>query len=80
MKKFTYYILLSMTVLLLFGCKKENTYDGGGVIKDYEEDGSTGTPSPTEEVEQEVTLIPEDTNHECQMISNLSGLSVSEEV
>jgi hypothetical protein len=78
MKKIIYYILLSMTILLLFGCKNKND---DGVIKDFDEgkhQKPTITIQPTKPAEV-VTIIPE-VNHDGQMRSYLSGQWVPEEI
>ena len=83
MKKITYYILIILTIILLFGCKKKDGYDGS-VVRDYQEQydnqnfSNTSIPGTTDEVTP--TLTPEDTNHEGEMRSYLSGQWVPIEV
>ncbi len=83
MKKYTYFLLVILTIMLLFGCKKDDGYNGS-VIQDYQEqydnNQNNGTPTPglTESVTP--TETPEDVNHEGMMRSYLSGLWVPIEI
>lgn len=84
MKKFTLYLLLLITALLLIGCK--NAADDG-VPKDStaEENVDTQilpTQPPIQEAQPSVTVTPDepDLNHAGEMKSNLTGLWVPEEI
>ncbi len=80
-KNIIYYILVGLAILLLFGCKKDKGNDGDGAIQDYVKDkDTTVTIQPTQAAQHEITSIPEDTNHEGEMRSYLTGLWVLEEV
>ncbi|MDF2943689.1 MAG: putative secreted protein [Herbinix sp.] len=79
MRKISYFILLSVTMLLLIGCKKKSD---DGAIKDLDD----ATKNPTITIQPtdppavvSVTQVPEE-NHEGQMKSYLSGLWVPEEI
>ena len=81
MKKGIYYVLMILTILFLFGCKKNDGYNGS-VIQDYQEQYDKNNEKVTPEVTPEVTPTtpPEDTSHEGMMRSYLSGLWVPIEV
>jgi hypothetical protein len=77
-----------LTILFLFGCKKNDGYNGS-VIKDYQEqyDKNQAANSDTDsgdlsETSDDITptQAPEDAGHEGMMRSNLSGLWVPIEV
>jgi hypothetical protein len=83
MKKYTYYVLMILTILFLSGCKKDGY--NGSVIKDYQEqydkqqeksDNEDTTPVPS------VTVAPTapPQNRDGMMRSYLSGLWVPIEV
>ncbi len=72
MKKYTIYLLLLLTAVMLIGCKKK-ALEGD----DYDTD-NLPTPSPTQIVE--VTEAPPEENHDGEMKSYLTGLWVPEEV
>lgn len=80
MKKYIYYLFLSFVVLSMIGCGKKKENNGDNVIRDYVADKVEVTPKPTEVVEPVVTPIEEDTIHEGEMRSMLTGLWVSEEI
>lgn len=91
MKKFIYYILLMITVLLLFGCKKDKKSNESGVIQDYipgVSQGVTLTEQPTigvtgtdgTQTDVNDTVLDNNSNHEGDMRSFLSGLWVSNEI
>lgn len=63
----------------MIGCKKKESYDGGDVIQDYEQN-ITPTVTPTPEPTVSPTEILEDSNHEGEMRSFLTGLWVPEEI
>ncbi|MDD3174511.1 MAG: DUF3048 domain-containing protein, partial [Herbinix sp.] len=76
-KKRTYYILIAITVLFLFGCKKNTTdSDSGG---NNTIDSTTVTLQPVEDTTDNQEVQSEE-SHEGQMRSNLSGLWVSNEI
>ncbi len=85
MKKITYYLLLATAAVLFAGCNKNSGYNGD-VISEYQKDYDENNPSVTEalkedsEVTQAVTPVPEDTNHDGEMRSWLSGEWVSKEI
>jgi hypothetical protein len=79
-KSIRFYVLLALIVLISFGCKKKNSNEDG-IIQDYTQDNPTVTLQPTDTAEgNTVTEIPEDTNHDGEMRSYLSGLWVPIEV
>lgn len=85
MKKSVYYILLTFLMLFLFGCKKEEPYDGNGVIIDYVGDKAattaTTTPIPTSKpVEEDTNVVTEETNHEGEVKSYFTGLWIPEAI
>lgn len=63
----------------MIGCKKKESYDGGDVIQDYEQN-ITPTVTPTPEPTVSPTETIEDSNHEGEMRSFLTGLWVPEEI
>jgi hypothetical protein len=82
MKKYTYYLLIILTVFFLFGCKKNDGYNGS-VIQDYQDqydNQNSGTPTPGVTANITPTETPEDINHEGMMRSYLSGLWVPIEI
>jgi len=81
MKKKAYYILLAISVLILFGCKKGKSQIDDGVIIDYEGVKQvTSAPTPTiKPVVEDIVEVTEE-NHEGEMKSYLSGLWVPEAI
>lgn len=79
MKKMISSILILFIIIAMIGCKKKESYDGGDVIQDYEQN-ITPTVTPTPEPTVSPTEILEDSNHEGEMRSFLTGLWVPEEI
>ncbi len=81
MKKIIYYILVVLTIVLLFGCKKKDG-NNGSVIPDYQEqydkENNTPTPEPTATITP--TEAVKEPSLEGMMKSYLSGLWVPIEV
>ncbi|MGB4658497.1 MAG: DUF3048 domain-containing protein [Mobilitalea sp.] len=81
MKKPIYYVLILFVAISLFGCSKIETDKNGDVIQGMTEDDFqdiTATPIPT--AVPTVTEVAEDTGHEGEMRSTLSGLWVSTKI
>lgn len=76
MKKTAYGLLIILAIIILFGCKKDTADDGGGAIKDFEENQITTMPTATPT--PEITEAAE--THEGEMRSYLTGLWVPEEI
>ncbi|MBB2183078.1 DUF3048 domain-containing protein [Lachnospiraceae bacterium MD1] len=79
MKKMISSILILFIIIAMIGCKKKESYDGGDVIQDYEQN-ITPTVTPTPEPTVSPTETIEDSNHEGEMRSFLTGLWVPEEI
>jgi len=81
MKKIMCFILLSFSVVFLFGCKKEKLNVNDGVIIDYEDYKVTSSPAPTiEPITEEIPEVIEDTNHDGEMRSYFTGQWVPETI
>jgi len=77
MKKLTFYILLTLATITLIGCKKESSYDDGNVIQDFDTNSNPSVTSIPSDASSEET---ENTNHDGDMRSLLSGEWVSKEI
>lgn len=81
MKKYAYYLLLILILATLAGCKKDKG-NNGSAIKDYQNqyDENNATQQPSATPGTQASPTPEDTGHEGEMRSYLSGLWVPVEV
>jgi hypothetical protein len=77
-KKITYYILVTLAIIFLFGCKKNKNSDNG-VVDDSVKDTPIVTLQPAVDI-TDAPIEAEDTNHEGEMKSYLSGQWVPIEV